>query len=341
MSMRLHQTPVNLALQRAARGAKAIPWAIDFLDDAFLGIVETDLILLGAWTGVGKTQIASHLARQAAKSSKNIVFFALEAEEGEIEDRLLWEAVSREWWNRNPQGKPNVDMRYVAWRNGLLHEELFEIEQAVLPLVRLDLDGLRTVYKNENKSHFTVDDFVKQFEAAKEEADLIIVDHMHYFDFDDENENRALKNAAKKIRAAALLHKKPVLLLAHLRKAARQGQTMLPDIDDFYGHSDLVKIGVNVILAARADEKKLKSGNRATWFYIPKARHAGDAQGYAAIVGFDVTKGSYTPNYQLYRARRWEEPELIAKDELPRWAKRAVNPAPAKTLPPTEQERLF
>ena len=340
MTFRL-QNPILLATERVSRGASAIPWAIDFLDDAFLGIVNTDLTLLGAWTGVGKTQIASHIAYQAAKASKNVAFFALEAEDGEIEDRLLWAAICREWWSRNPQGKPGVDMRYVAWRNGLLHEELFEIERAILPLVRMDMDGLRTIYKNEESTSFTVDDFVKAFDAAKDEADLIIVDHMHYFDFDDENENRALKLAAKKIRAAALRHKKPVLLLAHLRKASRQGQTMLPDIDDFYGHSDLVKIGVNVIMAARADEKKLKSGNRATWFYIPKARHAGDAQGYAALVGFDVTKGSYTPGYQLYRARRWQEPELISKDELPRWAKRAVHPAPAKTMPPTEQERLF
>lgn len=334
--------PLDAHTARMLRGASVIPWGIDFLDDALLGICNTDLTLLGAATGAGKTAIATHVAYNASRAGKNVVFFALEAEDGEIEDRILWSELCREWWARNPHGKVGVDLRYVAWRQGLLYEELNAIEETVYQRLHLDLDGLRTIYKND-AGEYSVEDFLAAFSSVEKEADLIIVDHMHYFDFDDDNENRALKKAAKQIRTAALRHKKPVLLLAHLRKANRSAgdKTVLPDIDDFYGHSDLVKIGINVILAARADDTKLTSGNRATWFYLPKARHAGDAYGYAAIVGYDVANGRYSPGYRLFRSPRWKEPELLAKDELPRWAKRARAYAPSKSDPPEANERLF
>lgn len=339
MTFRLEK-PLNAHANRMLRGASKIPWGIDFLDDALLGIANTDLTLLGAATGAGKTQIASHLAFNASKAARSVVFFALEAEDGEIEDRILWAELSREWWARNPKGKPGIDLRYVAWRNGLLDDELLPLEQEIHTRVAIEMSSLRTIYANEQGA-FSVDEFVRTFDSLQEEADLVVVDHMHYFDLEDENENRGLKIAAKKIRQASLRNKKPVLLLAHLRKANRIAGGVLPDIDDFYGSSDLVKIGVNVILAARADDKTIRNGNRATWFYIAKARHAGDTQGYAAIVGYDLQQGRYSPGYQIYRARRYQEPELLGLDEIPRWAKRAKAAGPSKTMPPEPQERLF
>lgn len=332
--------PQQAQALRTVRGATLVPWGVDFLDDALLGVAETDLTLIGAWTGQGKTELATAVARNAVAQHKSVVFFALESEDREIEDRMMWGELVREWHRRHPQGKPGVHMRYASWRNGLLSDELDQIEEQIWPRFSLDIAGLRTVYKGE-KGTFSVQDFCDAFEGVRHEADLIVVDHMHYFDLDDENENRALKNAVKKIRETALRHKKPVLLLAHLRKATRNSTTenVLPDIDDFYGHSDLVKIGVNVILVSRCERQGLASGNSPTWVHISKARHAGDAVNFAGLVGYDFKAGRYAPGYQLYRAKRWQEPELLRKEELPRWAKRARNAASDKG--PRDQARLF
>lgn len=316
--MNFLQDPISAALKRTLRDVSKIPYGVDFLDDALLGIFPTDLLLIGAGTGVGKTQMGKHIAYNALKLSKNVDYFALESEQGEIEERIMWEEISREWWRRNPMGKQGVHLRYMNWRSGLLEDELFEIEKSVHPLVSVTLSTLKTIYSKEMNPK----QFVEILKARQYETDLIVLDHLHYFDFGDD-ENRALKEAVKLIRETALEIEKPVIVIAHLRKGFGKSDSPLPDIDDFFGSSDLVKIGVNVVMLARAENETLSSGQRATWVYIPKSRHAGDAQGYAAIQAYDPAKGSYSSGYYLHRAKRWKEPELLIGSQIPRWAKRA------------------
>lgn len=325
------EVPGIAAADRLQRGLMRFPWGIDFLDDALTGISETDLNLLGASTGVGKTQIAAHVALSAASRGAEVYYFALEAEAGEIERRILYSELAREWFKRNPYGKPGVALRYISWLHGDLEQELFPIEREIHDRVRLSLSTLHTIYKHDS---FTVKDFVKTFAAVYDHAKLIVIDHLHYFDIDQRDEMAGLRIAIREIRNAALQLKKPILLVAHLRKSERGSKSPIPDIDDFYGSSDVVKIGVNAVMISRAEDKQLPGGAAGTWIYIPKARHAGDAVGYAGLVGYDLRTGVYTPGYQIYRARRYSEPVELAYEHFPRWAKRAVIPEAAKAWLP-------
>lgn len=324
--------PAEAAFERTFRGIHSIPWGVDFLDDALLGVCLEDLVVLGAGTGVGKTQIAAHIAMNASQKGKNVLFLALEAEQGEIENRLLYERLSREWWTRNPNGKPGVDIRYIAWRKGLLEEELFEIEKEVWSDLNLKMANLTTVYQSDELG-FTVRDFVAYLEKM-EDFDMAIVDHLHYFDFEDQDEMRGLKKAVKLIRQTCLKKKKPILLLSHLRKMDRRADSPLPDIDDFHGSSDITKVGVNVVLIARAPGFETAPHKVANWIYLPKGRHAGDAVAYAGLVTYDLRKGNYSPGYVLHRADRYKAPEEIPAEKHPRWAKHAV-PSGKLQGPPT------
>lgn len=316
--------PLQNQAKRLFRGGTAIPWGVDLLDDAFIGIPQTDLNIIGAASGVGKTEIATKIALNASRKGHNVLFLALEAEDGEIEDRIVWGAISREWWRENPHGKPGVTMRYADWRMGLLEDELFHVEQALAPQINSSIMGLRTVYRDKGKD-FTVTKFLDLIDAC-DDYHLIIVDHLHYFDLEDQNESVGIKNAIKRIRDRALLKQKPVILLSHLRKlnqrvgAATGG---LPDIDDFHGHSDITKVGINVILMARAqfDSHPSKIPN---WIYIPKSRHAGDTTSYAGLVNYDIRTGTFAPGYVLHKVDRWTEPQEVPVERLPKWAKRAV-----------------
>lgn len=306
---------------RIMAGANIMRYGVSYLDDALGGILPNDLILLGARTGVGKTQLATSIALTNAALHKRVHFFALEAERGEIESRLTYRAACREYYAAYPPDTAKEFVSYLQYRTGTASETFEGCVQHARRVLEIECASLRTIYREKK---FTVDDFVQMFEAVQHDTDLIIVDHLHYFDLDDDSENNGLKAAIRKIRSAALDFKKPVILLAHLRKTDRNAKNELPDIDDFYGHSDVVKIATNVILAARAESTDGGTDRRGTYLYIPKSRFSPEAYGYAGLLTFDLKTGAYEENYHLARARRFSEPELIgSKYEFPRWAKHA------------------
>lgn len=316
-------------IERIADGLRWVPFGISYLDDALLGIAPRDLMLLGAYSGVGKTQLATHIAMNAARSGKETLFFMLEAHQGEFEDRVVWDELSREWWAQNPYGKDGVQMRYRVWQSGALDDELGDLEQTVREKIKLDLGMVDIVYRGRG---FGARQFAEHLSRIEYHS-LVICDHVHYFDHDDTNEVQALKASVKLIREAALDACKPVILIAHLRKKDRGNKTGMPDIDDFHGSSDLVKIATEVVLMARADEPT-KPGEFGTWLYVPKSRTAGDTHGYAGLVTYNVKTGRYSDKYKLFKLKRFDAPEEVPFELHPRWAKNAVMPESAKAWAP-------
>ena len=70
---------------------KLLKFGVSFVDDSLLGILPDDLILVGAPSGVGKTQFCVNLALANVSVGKRVHFFALEAGKYEIERRLKWQ----------------------------------------------------------------------------------------------------------------------------------------------------------------------------------------------------------------------------------------------------------
>lgn len=69
---------------------KPIPTGIGALDKTITGLNRSDLILLAARPGMGKTSFALNIARNAAcKSNKTVAFFSLEMSKEQLVSRLL------------------------------------------------------------------------------------------------------------------------------------------------------------------------------------------------------------------------------------------------------------
>jgi hypothetical protein len=158
--------------------------------------------------------------------------------------------------------------------------------------------------------------------AIQDQADLIIVDHLHYIDIEDENENRGFKTLIKAMRDVALAIGRPVLLVAHLRKSDRSRKRIVPDKEDFHGSSDVIKIATDTILLAPAlCAPSAKHGVANTFFSIPKAREAGGTR-LVALCEFDWRARAYADHYTLGRETKPGEWEPLEKDEVPSWAHR-------------------
>lgn len=321
-------------IDRHLIAAQVRPFGISYLDDALVGIFPNDLILIGAKTGVGKTELATQIALNAAQLVRNVTFFALEADQWEIQRRIKYRALSQVFFKYYAASTNYRWPRYSEWMAKGLDAELDSWEQTIEQELNIKTSTLRVIYQNKS---FTVKDFTDQIEEVAEETDLIILDHLHYFDFEEETEIAGLKRAIREIRRCALVLRKPVIVIAHLRKDDRNSKLFLPSIEDFHGHSDIVKIATNVLLLAPGEDLSHDGIRYPTYFYIAKSRRAAEVKPYVGLLGYDIKSNSYNDKYFLQKFSKFEAPKEITDRKLiPSWAKHAKISMPKTRIPMKE-----
>lgn len=305
---------------RLENAAKIIPFGVSYLDDALSGIFPNDLIVLGAKTGLGKTQMTMLIAHSAAKLGKRVHYLALEAEHGEIERRMKYQLIADRYYRMDTRGR--FHLNYADWYTAKLDSELREIE-AEIESIEQYLPTLKTYYRT---GSFTVRDFERIFFAIKDETDLVIVDHLHYFDLDDENENRAVKQVVMKIRDCVLLTGKPVILISHTRKQDKRFATLIPQIEDFHGSSDIGKIATKAIAFGPGPITK-DDKLRPTYIQGLKYRVDGARIRYTGMLNFSPASQRYDEKYVLGIVNREQEFEPLEAWQIPHWAVSAARSA--------------
>lgn len=307
------------APKRAGLEKRLLTFHVAFLDDLLRGILPNDLILLGAETGAGKTDIAVAIARANAMLGRRVTYFALEAEDLEVERRMKFSMLA-EFANRD--NVPGVDdLAYVDWYLGRCENIVGKYNDRVEAAFKVQMSGLRTYYRG---SKFDHDDIRRLFLATQDSTDLIVLDHLHYVDIDDENENRGFKRTIKMIRDVALGMGKPVILIAHLRKRDSRAKQIVPDSEMFHGSSDVIKICTRIIMLAPARGIPSNVSYLAnTFIHVPKDRMSG-ANGLVALCQYDRRFKRYLSGYSLGRPSfAGDSFESLQPTEVPRWAKHA------------------
>lgn len=283
--------------ERLANGRDCLTFGVRFLDDAMGGITKRDLILIGAKTGSGKTSLASNIAMNNCRAGRRVHYFALEAEDREIERRMKFQIVASIYYREYVGDK--IKLRYVDWYSGKLDYVLGRFEsQADAELTTLT-KNLHTYYRVDS---FTGDDFAKHLEAIREETDLVVLDHFHYVDSTDENENRGHKRIVKQIRDSALRADKPVIVVGHVRKSDPKFAPLIPTEEAFHGSSDIVKIATKAIMIA--PDYETETGHASIWstyMQIVKCRQDSSLTRYVARLNFDTRVDAYEDFYVLGR----------------------------------------
>jgi replicative DNA helicase len=324
-----HEEKVSRHLLAAA----LIKFGIPYLDDALIGILPNDLIVVGARTGRGKTELATTIAYTASSQHRRVLFFALEADQWEIQRRMKYRKLAQ-FFQAHYATMASEGFKFPRYREWLTQGASAEweaLEKEAEKEISRDTGDLKIVYKGES---YTAQRFVADMNSVAQEYDLVIVDHLHYFDHDTANEYQGIKEAIHAIRNSAIYHGKPVILLAHLRKSDRGSMKSLPELDDFHGHSDIVKVATTVLLLSPVPPDKLPGdvGTYPTYFHIAKARTASEVTPFVAVCGFDQKNNSYSPRYYLERAQFSKDPEPLQYFEIPKWAKNALPGMPTTVM---------
>lgn len=300
------------SLRQRLRG-KFLKFGISFLDAATRGISPNDLILLGAPTGIGKTELCVQIALANIEDGKRVHFIALEADQDEIERRLLYALIVRQFFDDPNRPKLDGRINMADWMKGTFDLDLAGYEKIAVEYLSKTLKDLFTFYKTDT---FDTNDLIREvMSAAVDDTDLIIIDHVHFFDWEQDNDNRAIKEIAKTARKVSQISGKPILLVAHLRKRDRHNKELVPGVDEFHGSSDLTKIATKVITLAKGP--KDSAGKDVTYFRICKNRIDGSITRYVGRLLFNFKTRQYDEKIKLSEVGD-EFKELL---EYPWWAR--------------------
>lgn len=289
-------------------------YGVPYLDMATGGIRRSELCVIGGRTGAGKTELGTLIAQYNAARMKNVYLFALEANKNEIETRIGFRLFSKLYYQKYKEPiyyRPFIDGEYNFKYMDLLRE--------VETKLALNYEWLKRLYRDKE---FGVMEFVAELYAIKDDADLVILDHLGHLDFDDDNEVHNVKMAIKRIRDMALLYQVPIVVIAHFRKGDRNSAQLVPDLEEFHGTSEISKVATQVITMARHEEIKSQQHINPTIFKVCKLRIDGSATRYVGIQQYNTKTNRYDNDCSIGKLTNGgKEIELLSPDKYPYWFK--------------------
>lgn len=294
-----------------------LTFGIDFLDDALYGLLPNDLCLIGAKSGRGKSALAINLAGANASLKKNVLLIALEAEQSEVEMRLRYQLDAGLFFRDSTRDRTCV-MTYRNWRFGLCEMALQKYRAEGERIFKERFSTLCTVYRHKN---FGIQDLELILERAKNWADLVVLDHFHYFDMGGgKDKYQAESDLIKRIRSLNLFYNKPFFVVAHLRKDL---QGLLPGTEDFMGSSDIGKNATTcIMITPNSEGYNVKDATQETIFSIPKSRTGGFGN-LCGVLSYSIRHNGYFPGYDLARCGKLNDKiTKIDEEEWPDWAKK-------------------
>lgn len=313
---RLRESEVRMIISEGK-----MKWGVSFLDDFTSGLFPFDTALIVGDTGHGKTALANLLVMNFLRQKKKVVFFALEAFDGEIRARQRYRFLCEAYYRNKAVG----DFQFLSFERYMANEleEVFapyaeEVDYALSFLS----EGLIPIYKD--KATFTIEDFKTHYETYKHIADCFILDHLLFFDaYDNQTELSSMQEIIKTIREATIESHKAFVLITQYRKSQNQDHRLLMDLDDVYSSKHIVNTATRVITLANATNVQSNDSKKSpTYMRFLKNRWEGAISRYTALIDWNVADNQYEDQYYIGRLIKrgtgWEE---LEKSKWPQWAK--------------------
>lgn len=204
------------ALSKHTGSLRGIPTGFKDLDNRLSGLQNTDLIILAARPGMGKTALALNIAKNAAvHARKTVGIFSLEMGKDQLTERLIASTGSIESWHLRTGKLRDDDWSRVQHAMGILSEAPIYIDDAG----SVNMLQMRAM--------------ARRLQATKG-LDLLIIDYLQLMQpmnkmaspVQQVTENsRALKILAKELNV-------PVIVLSQLSRAVEQRTPHRPMLSD-------------------------------------------------------------------------------------------------------------
>ena len=229
------------------------------LDAKLSGMQDSNLIILAARPGIGKTSFALNIALHVAmKEKKPVGFFSLEMSKEELVDRLLVGQADVDAWRLKTGKLSDSDTKRIVQAMGDLSEAQIYID---------DTPGM-SITEMRTKA--------RKLKAEKG-LDLIVVDYLQLAHGNREYESRVqevssisqgLKNLARELQI-------PVLSLSQLNRSVEQRGSKKPQLADLR-ESGAIEQDADVVMFIYAEDEEtdlLDSSQRPVKLSIAKHRN--------------------------------------------------------------------
>ena len=259
-------TPLNVAISEvyanldelatSAGKLPGLPTGFAMLDQYIGGLNKSDLILLGARPGMGKTAIALNMAMSAAKKSdKTVVIFQLEMSRTQLATRLL-------------SAEGFIDSKKLRLGN-LNDEDWQNMANATQSLNRLN------ILIDEN-SGITVPEMKAKCRRLGDQLGLIVIDYLQLMHTPKHTDNR-VQEVAEISRSLKIMAKElnvPVLCYCQLSRGPEGRQDKRPMLSDLRESGSIEQDADIVLFIYRDDYYNNEGENKnAAELIVAKNRH--------------------------------------------------------------------
>lgn len=224
-------------LQKSGGELRGLPTGFADLDRMTAGLQKSNLVILAARPGTGKTAFAVNIAQYATiMAKKKVGFFSLEMSREELVDRLLVGQADIDAWKLKTGRLSQEDFLKISDAMGVLAESKLFID---------DTPGL-SIYEMRTKARRLM---------MEQEIDLLVVDYLQLA-HGQNRENRVqevgeisqgLKNIARELKI-------PVLALAQLSRAVEQRGEKAPQLSDLRESGSIEQDADVVMFLYRKDD---------------------------------------------------------------------------------------
>ena len=247
---------------------RGVPTGFTDLDTKLAGMQDSNLVILAARPGVGKTTLALNMALHiATKEKKPVGFFSLEMSKEELVDRLLVGQADIDAWKLKTGKLSQEDVKKLTQAMG---------ELADAPIYIDDTPGMSVMEMRTKARKLKIETDLK----------LVIVDYLQLAHsgkkFDSRvNEvsyiSQGLKNLARELRI-------PVLSLSQLSRAIEQRSTKKPQLSDLRESGAIEQDADVVMFIYREDDDDELLDNAQKMVKINIAKHRNGPTGEIDLV---------------------------------------------------------
>lgn len=205
-----------------------VPTGFTPLDKMTGGLQRTDLIVLAARPGIGKTAASLNIARNALFAGKHVLFFSVEMAEEQLIQRLL-------------SGETQIDQARLrmadideepVWVSGMRYESEWDL---LVKKTDALIEAPGRLWIDDSTSLTTLEMRSRARRIQQEYGlDLVIVDYLQLVKAHGETENfrLAITQVAQNLKGLARELKVPVLALAQLSRSAENAVPQLSHLKE-------------------------------------------------------------------------------------------------------------
>ena len=229
-------------LHKQAEGLRGVPTGFKDIDDTLAGMQRSNLLILAARPGIGKTSLVLNIAQNLAVNLKRPVgFFSLEMSREELVDRLLVAQADIDAWKLKTGKLSEEDFTKLSNAMG---------ELAEAPLYIDDTPALSILEMRTKARRLQVESGVE----------LIIVDYLQLARSRQlENRVQEVTEISQGLKNLARELKIPILAVSQLSRAVEQRGTKRPQLADLRESGALEQDADVVMFIWREDEGKIEN----------------------------------------------------------------------------------